>query len=994
MARETNAGARPKQLKASNGSTFIRTRELSKIQTAFDLVHFCLVASPPLSGRTTLLKQVAQLLQQENSQLRVLQIEVRTVTEFPAFLNSLQRLLALKDEELQLNHLIERLNDTETLLIIDNLDLVEGYEFFIDECLSKNSGAKILASVSDTPKIDPLKAIELRVIKDLRFSSLELEQWIAQVQLKIEPPVTTETILQRTQGYASVIRAVFSRALLDERALRMTDLYEGIPQICGHVIQRIKQQEVDILRDVAFVFCSCDMQDLFLRRLSASTLETLDAFGLIKISPNKQYQIADELRSHIKSSCSRQEAERSRSKILSELNSAQRPTLESREESVRQLISLEKTDEAAKILNTLVFDLSRDWRGDTILELTESTWRHISPEAYLIRRSYFYAYRAKFMFNPEQKVQAELSELIASTENPADRAYYLQIAARNSFTQGQLAQALEYARESVKIAPGGSEAQLWAKLTEAKMLSFEKSSWAYEAIRSTKESALEPRYSSLLRGFIYYELSMVCFHTSRYEEAIACDNLAYENFMACGLMPLIQVVRANRCYHLWGAGKFKSAVPELTALIENTQALGADKQRRNYVETLVSYYLEQGFLSRAKELWFAHNSDLLPIGKDGLLHMESLVHYFWIQLTEGASFEISESIRKIFGLSPEFSESGKFTLQALRHILESSTLRLPPPDLETMIRAKTLGDANDRVRTMALLLEHIWNTSITINAPQYISLLDSTLEESGAVPDRIRSKTLLALICIFDTNENNPKEIFESSLNYCKDNDIWLGQLRCHLGRALLELRQNQFTQAMAHLNFCTPLMEKIDHCVESDWVSALVGVCEALDQGPERLMEARNKLDRESAAADFLKACIDGNANSGTQSWWGPLVSLYLSSVRSVLCKTPQRKDLVQGVLQFDPKTRLLSVNGTSMDLSDRQIICAMLELFLNSSGIYFSKEDLVKKVWNESYNPLVHDTRIYTNIRRLRGLVEPLLGHAFIATRDGMYGYCPENQ
>lgn len=53
--------------------------------------------------------------------------------------------------------------------------------------------------------------------------------------------------------------------------------------------------------------------------------------------------------------------------------------------------------------------------------------------------------------------------------------------------------------------------------------------------------------------------------------------------------------------------------------------------------------------------------------------------------------------------------------------------------------------------------------------------------------------------------------------------------------------------------------------------------------------------------------------------------------------------------------------------------ILLDMLRLFLQNPGRVFSKEELVDKVWKESYDPQVHDNKIYVTIKRLRKLIEP---------------------
>jgi DNA-binding winged helix-turn-helix (wHTH) protein len=60
-------------------------------------------------------------------------------------------------------------------------------------------------------------------------------------------------------------------------------------------------------------------------------------------------------------------------------------------------------------------------------------------------------------------------------------------------------------------------------------------------------------------------------------------------------------------------------------------------------------------------------------------------------------------------------------------------------------------------------------------------------------------------------------------------------------------------------------------------------------------------------------------------------------------------------------------------VDFKNQFILLDMLRLFMKQPGAVFSKEQLVKSVWKQSYDPSVHDNKIYVTIKRLRKLIEP---------------------
>lgn len=60
-------------------------------------------------------------------------------------------------------------------------------------------------------------------------------------------------------------------------------------------------------------------------------------------------------------------------------------------------------------------------------------------------------------------------------------------------------------------------------------------------------------------------------------------------------------------------------------------------------------------------------------------------------------------------------------------------------------------------------------------------------------------------------------------------------------------------------------------------------------------------------------------------------------------------------------------------IDFKNQFILLDMLKLFLRNPGEVYSKEELVKAVWKQDYDPSVHDNKIYVTIKRLRQLIEP---------------------
>lgn len=76
---------------------------------------------------------------------------------------------------------------------------------------------------------------------------------------------------------------------------------------------------------------------------------------------------------------------------------------------------------------------------------------------------------------------------------------------------------------------------------------------------------------------------------------------------------------------------------------------------------------------------------------------------------------------------------------------------------------------------------------------------------------------------------------------------------------------------------------------------------------------------------------------------------------------------------LAFETRTGVLTSRLKGEIRFEGQFILRdLLRVFLESPGRVFSKEDLAKRVWKQTYQSRVHDNKIYVTIKRLRGLLE----------------------
>ena len=91
--------------------------------------------------------------------------------------------------------------------------------------------------------------------------------------------------------------------------------------------------------------------------------------------------------------------------------------------------------------------------------------------------------------------------------------------------------------------------------------------------------------------------------------------------------------------------------------------------------------------------------------------------------------------------------------------------------------------------------------------------------------------------------------------------------------------------------------------------------------------------------------------------------------SIEELKAKKVNNYDIV---ISFENKTIIEKQKG-QIDFKNQFILLDMLKLLISQPGNAHSKESLVEKVWQQEYNPIVHDNKIYVTIKRLKELLEP---------------------
>jgi tetratricopeptide (TPR) repeat protein len=218
-----------------------------------------------------------------------------------------------------------------------------------------------------------------------------------------------------------------------------------------------------------------------------------------------------------------------------------------------------------------------------------------------------------------------------------------------------------------------------------------------------------------------------------------------------------------------------------------------------------------------------------------------------------------------------------------------------------------------------------------------------------------------------DRLQDSLKEIYNLQI-FMNVMDLSMVRLSAHILKGQILRKMHKYDQALDVLWQSYELL-KVDKNFYS-YLSLLYGLALTYKESG-RADEARGYLRLAQRSIDKnnlkrLSSLVDGLLTSLGEEAHTPYDLIFNTSDHSVVEKKKGR-----------------------VDFNNQFILMDLLKLFLTNPGVSFSKEQLVKQIWRQSYNPAVHDNKIYVTIKRLRQLIEPEIEKPkyIFRSKDGYY-------
>ena len=249
--------------------------------------------------------------------------------------------------------------------------------------------------------------------------------------------------------------------------------------------------------------------------------------------------------------------------------------------------------------------------------------------------------------------------------------------------------------------------------------------------------------------------------------------------------------------------------------------------------------------------------------------------------------------------------------------------------------------------------------SLETKSSLFMEDIESYFASTSGQPDRAR--TLQARL--FAALEQKRYSLLKSMAKSQKSEAEFSGaffQILELLIQSILELQRNQTSVALEFAIQAQQLANEHD-LNQLGLLSA--AICAGLD--PHRQFEWANLLKQHSRSfIEYAEQLI------------GPLLKTKIFSSRWMITpsgtEVTYQAGLQQAVgLMIDKDAGIVTMDGKILNFTSQPILLKLLCEIAGSSMKGLSKEEAIQKVWEYSYDPLIHDALVYGAVRRLRAQV-----------------------
>lgn len=418
----------------------------------------------------------------------------------------------------------------------------------------------------------------------------------------------------------------------------------------------------------------------------------------------------------------------------------------------------------------------------------------------------------------------------------------------------------------------------------------------------------------------------------------------------------------------------------------------------------VQIYGYQGETLRALKYWDQHLSDFPERVSSGAADPWYLKSKLLILAVSGKIEEAFQFTREcVFNSAGHFRDRERTFFEQLSLVFQS-LLEDDQKESHKILYSLKLDDlkSEDFIFVAAAALNGAYSSQSVLLFERFFEILNRHPQKSS-VPESValQMKCFQGIFYCLKGSWSEAEGALRSALKRAKMARYPLWQIRCHLWLGIIELSRADAEAAKLEWESAQAHISEIDSYWDTELISVLVGYARFLVNGVDDFSNVTLSDD----SSYFLSKLIPHYRFKAVGSFKDR--QRFSDSLHQVLHSIRSSSHSIQDILthsgveafersKFSRQDYDLVVNEISKEVHfgrktlstrGRPILEKLLLCLLRKYDSEISREELVSRIWGETYNPRVHDTRIYTNISRLRTLLKIFVSKEIIQSSEGGY-------
>ena len=987
-------------------------RRIQRDLSRFNIVFIC---GRPVCGKSTLLQQVALEIAPMNR--AHLSVSFSAEIDFPFAVKQIAEALQISvtfegpDILRQMDRVLEDVviacNERSLVLFLDNIDRVRNPKRLIDFFVKNLKSGAVVASCLTLPEMDPSLAADISIYRFNGLSFAESCELIRKSNLQVrenQAQAVFEKIYKLTLGNPFKIKLLIAPAILESRNLLLEDVDENEKLMNDHYFEKILKSlgsEIsDILCLAAFVHYDRYLENTILRRLSIQQLRFLGEIGCIS---SGQPFLMNGLRGYILRTFQKDDEIFFRRLILNLVSDAR---YESKKEKLWQLMCLKEDASAIMVLDELALQMTQSGDLTDLISLSDSYVGKLSTDAVLLRRK-----ALAYLKRPEQALEELKSELQKPLSNDHRFQIYFFIA-KTHYSLAHFDKSVEFIDKILQECEPSERIYVHSLIEKAYMVHY-KTPDVCRSLLCKAEPLLSQFYSTdnLLWGDFHFSFGMYYYYGGQITDASVHFRAAIKFFKQGGLKPAELMATFDAVSMEYNTGNAVSALKELETVEREGRRFSLDYLIDYCVDMRCIHSINQGHIQAAINILKPVISDLKIITDRGVV---SLNHLFVAYLDAGRLVEAQDVLENL--CSSEFIRADKqrnVLYSVMREVIRQFILKNTPRDISRVLNSASHLNQRNKARLNLWLLELNFSHFFPMNLGFVLDTFD--LEKNGAdLPVLVQYDCLLGFHFIYDGQIKRAQEKFSSSLQLAKSFDYHIWEARSRYGLAIVDLMTNNPKLALAQAVQAIESLSKIDKREELNFAIILKALAYLKLGEVESFRSTIGSISSSNICSYFAaifskylseqKIYCDIGLNLHEKKFFDYLIShLGFDRTQKIKIKTHTHEEVIYESRQpafsskdfdilIDEINTECRIGRAFIPFSAKPTLVSILQFLLINHGQFVSKEDLAAFIWHEEYNPLVHDARIYTSIKRLRLTLKEVLNRELIHMRDGTYMIAPD--